>query len=316
MKIIYITGCLGFIGSHITRTCLEKGYYVRGIDKITYAANENLLDEFSKYDNFTFEKKDIVDLEWLYDCDIIINCAAETHVDNSIVKSHDFIHTNVNGVHNLLELIRTKNHFKMPLLLHLSTDEVYGDIKEGFHTEKCLLKPSNPYSATKAAGDQLILAWNRTYGVPYIILRPTNNYGIGQYVEKLIPKTCKFIELNRKIPLHEKGLPKRTWLHAKDTAKAILTLIESEAKNEIFNISGNYEDQNINVVRKILKTYFKKSNRGLLQDYVDTSLTRLGQDVRYAIDDSKLRNLGWEPTCNFDDELEEIVNYYKCNFIW
>lgn len=314
-KILIISGCLGFIGSYITRECLEKGWYVRGIDKITYASNPKLLDEFNKFENFTFEKIDIVDLKYLFDCDIFINTAAESAVDSSISNSDLFLHSNIKGVHNLLELIRTKHHFKMPTLLHFSTDEVYGDIEEGFHTEKDLLKPSNPYSATKAAADQLILAWNRTYKVPYIIVRPTNNYGVGQYVEKLIPKVCKFLDLGRKIPLHENGTPKRTWLHAKDTAKAIIHLIENGTLNEIYNISGNYEEQNIEVVKKILKLYLNRDDFNI-EDYVDFSVTRLGQDVRYAIDDSKLKNTGWEPVCDFEGELGEIIDFYKCNFIW
>ena len=185
MKVVYVTGCLGFIGSYVTRTCLEKGWYVRGVDKMTYASNPNLLDEFNSYPNFVFENKDINDIEFLYECDYIVNTAAETHVGNSIVKSEDFLHSNVNGVHNLLELIRNyrAETDKLPILLHFSTDEVYGDITEGEHIETDILKPSNPYSATKAAADQLIIAWARTYNLPYVILRPTNNYGIGQYTE-------------------------------------------------------------------------------------------------------------------------------------
>ena len=318
MKIVYITGCLGFIGSYITRTILNKGWYVRGIDKITYAANTRLLDEFNKYPNFYFEHKDINDIDLLYDCDYIINTAAETHVDNSIVNSDIFIHSNINGVHHLLELIRERHHFKMPTLLHFSTDEVYGDIKEGKHIETDLLKPSNPYSATKAAADMLILAWARTYKVPYIIVRPTNNYGIGQYTEKLIPKSCKFIKLGRKIPLHENGSPVRTWLHAKDTANAVDTIIESGAVNEIFNISGNFEQSNIETVYKIICEYTNTTPNKLemIEDCTDFKYNRIGQDVRYSINDDKLRQLGWQPNSNFDDELKEIVKYYKENFIW
>ena len=157
-----------------------------------------------------------------------------------------FVESNIKGVHNLLELI--KNHrgenSEKPILLHFSTDEVYGDIEVGEHTEEDLLKPSNPYSATKAAADQLILAWARTYKLPYIIVRPTNNYGIGQYSEKLIPKAIKYLELGRKIPLHENGDPVRNWLHVEDTAEAILTIIKSNNINEIYNISGNLEQSN------------------------------------------------------------------------
>ena len=254
-KIVYVTGCLGFIGSYVTRACLEKGWYVRGIDKLTYASDEDLLKEFNKYDNFIFEQKDINDLNWLYDCDYIINTAAETHVDNSIIQSDDFLHSNVNGVHNLLELIRRRNQFKMPTLLHFSTDEVYGDIVDGAHKETDVLKPSNPYSATEAAADQMILGWGRTYNVPYVIVRPTNNYGKGQYVEKLIPKACKFLKVGRKVPLHNGGTPVRMWLHAKDTAQAIIKIIESKLKNQIYNISGDFEQSNLDTVKKIFKSF-------------------------------------------------------------
>ncbi len=322
-KVVYITGCLGFIGSYVTRACLKKGWYVRGIDKFTYASNDKFLKEFKQYDNFVFERKDINDIDWLYDCDYIINTAAETHVDNSIVSSDDFVHSNINGVHNLLELIRKRNTFKMPTLLHFSTDEVYGDIVDGAHKETDLLKPSNPYSATKAAADQLILAWARTYKVPYVIVRPTNNYGIGQYVEKLIPKVCKYIDIGKKIPLHNDGEPYRMWLHAKDTAEAIILMMEYNVVNEIFNISGDFEQKNIDTVKKIITTYgdnryhIDVGEKELdISDYCDFSYDRDGQDVRYSVDDSKLRDLGWKPTCSFDKELKSIVDFYKGNFIW
>jgi dTDP-glucose 4,6-dehydratase len=188
---------------------------------------------------------------------------------------------------------------------------VYGDIIEGAHTEEDLLKPSNPYSATKAAADMLILAWHRTYNIPYIIVRPTNNYGIGQYVEKLIPKACKYIELDKKLPLHNNGSPIRNWLHAKDTARAIITIIEKGCKNEIFNINGNLEQTNLQTFEKIMKIYEKR-----VEDYIDCSYNRDGQDLRYALNDDKLKGLGWEPIFKFDEEILNIVNYYKSKFIW
>ena len=326
-KTVYITGCLGFIGSYITRACLKKGWYVRGIDKLTYAANKELLEEFTSYNNFIFEQKDINDLEFLYECDYIINTAAETHVGNSIVKNDDFLYSNINGVHWLLELIknyRAEGKTK-PTLLHFSTDEVYGDITEGEHIETDILKPSNPYSATKAAADQLITAWNRTYDLPYVILRPTNNYGIGQYVEKLIPKSIKYLTLGKKIPLHNDGAPIRNWLHASDTAEAVITIIESGVKNEIYNICGGYEQTNLDTVSKIIKLYYPEDTaleetfplyKDNLNQYLDLSYSRQGQDVRYALNDDKLRALGWEPVTIFDKELPDIVEYYKNNFIW
>ena len=316
MKIVYVTGCLGFIGSYVTRQCLEKGWYVKGVDKITYAANDELLEEFNKHKNFSFVHCDINDLKFLYDCDYIINTAAETHVGNSIANSDDFVHSNINGVHNILELL--KNHrqenLKKPILLHFSTDEVYGDIESGSHTESDLLKPSNPYAATKAAADMLVLAWARTYNIPYVIVRPTNNYGIGQYVEKLIPKVCKYLHLGRKIPLHNGGSPIRNWLHAADTASAVIRIIECGVTNEIYNICGGYEQSNMDTVKKILAV--KNMNEENIEKYVDFSFNRAGQDVRYALDDSKLRSLGWSPKKVFGVEISEIVNYYKDNFIW
>ena len=248
-KSVYVTGCLGFIGSYVTRACLKKGWYVKGIDKMTYAARPELLDEFNTYSNFSFHKEDIVDLQWIYECDYIINTAAESHVDNSIASSDEFLHSNVLGVHNILELMRRKKKEDMPTLLHFSTDEVYGDVEEGSHSETDLLKPSNPYSATKAAADQLVLAWNRTYGLPYIIVR----------VQQII----KLSDKNYHIYLDD-GVP----------------------------YAENYDE------------------------YIDLSFNRQGQDVRYSINDTKLKNLGWNPTKVFKDELSEIVNYYTENFIW
>jgi len=317
MKVVYVTGCLGFIGSYVTRKCLEKGWYVRGIDKITYAANIDLLDEFLDYPNFIFEEKDINQLDFLYDCDYVINSAAETHVGNSIVQSDEFIHSNINGVHHLLELIKNfrQEGKDKPVLIHFSTDEVYGDIEDGAHKETDLLKPSNPYSATKAAADQLVLAWARTYNLPYVIVRPTNNYGVGQYVEKLIPKTLKYLKLGRKIPLHNNGSPVRTWLHADDTAEAIMSIIESGKTNEIYNISGGFEQSNLMTVSQIINLYYPDTTQSL-DDYCNFEFNRDGQDVRYALDDSKLRALGWKPKRVFQNELPYIVEYYKDKFIW
>lgn len=315
-KVVYVTGCLGFIGSYITRACLNEGWFVRGVDKETYAANKNLLKEFEQYSNFIYENKDINDLQFLYDCDYIINTAAETHVDNSIANNTEFIKSNVNGVHNLLELLRKNRTERVPVLLHFSTDEVYGDIEEGTHSEKSLLKPSNPYSASKAAADQLILAWSRTYKIPYVIVRPTNNYGINQYTEKLIPKSIKYLLLNRKIPLHNKGTPKRMWLHVEDTASAVITIIKSGVKYDIFNISGNQELQNIEVVKEIIKCYFNNDRAYFEDDHIDFSYNRAGMDCRYSVDDSKIKKLGWTSKKDFFVEIQNIVNSEIKQFRW
>tara|TARA_R110000824_G_scaffold391519_2_gene589348 strand:- start:418 stop:1368 length:951 start_codon:yes stop_codon:yes gene_type:complete len=316
MKIIYVTGCLGFIGSYFTRKALERGWMVYGVDKMTYAANEGLLDEFNEFDNFKFQKVDIKDLDHLYDCDYVVNFAAESHVDNSIQRSDEFVNSNILGVKNLLDLVRFKspNSGDRPVFFQISTDEVYGDIDLGKHVETDLLKPSNPYSASKASADMLVHAWARTYGIKYVILRPTNNYGIGQYPEKLIPISVKSLMRGRKISLHNKGEPIRNWLHADDTAEAVIILINNKAKNNIFNVAGGFEQSNATTVKKILKSYFGKDI--LLEYYVNTSDSRDGQDMRYALDDSKLRSVGWEPKKKFDEEIGSIVKYYRDNFIW
>ena len=316
MKLVVITGCLGLIGSHLTKRCLELGWQVYGIDKVTYAANRNLIQDFKKYNNFLFVKEDIATLSYLPDCDYVINVAAESHVGNSIVDSKDFIHSNVTGVKNLLDLIRKKqkNVDDLPVLLHFSTDEVYGDITEGSHTELDILNPSNPYSASKACSDMLILAWARTYKMKYAIVRPTNNYGVGQYPEKLIPISVKMLQRGKKIKLHDEGEPSRNWLHADDTASAVIAIIESGNTNEIYNIAGGFEQKNKQTVNKIVQCYFKDERDS--KDYVDLGFKREGQDVRYSLDDSKLRALGWEPKKNFDDELQNIVEFYKNNFKW
>ena len=311
-----ITGCLGLIGSHVTRQCLELGWKVYGIDCCTYAANMQFLDEFGRYKNFTFAKENIATLKYLPDCDYVINVAAESHVGNSIVDSTDFIQSNIVGVKNLLDLIRNKqgNVSDKPIFFHFSTDEVYGDITEGEHIETDILKPSNPYSASKAAADMLVLAWARTYGIDYLILRPTNNYGIGQYPEKLIPVTVKLLMRNKKIKLHDKGAPIRNWLHSADTASAVISLIESGVTNDIYNVAGGFEQKNIETVSKVLECYFKE--RRDWSKYLDLSYVRKGQDVRYALNDDKLRSLGWSPQKEFDKEIEQIVEYYKRNFKW
>jgi dTDP-glucose 4,6-dehydratase len=317
MKIVYITGCLGFIGRYVTQLFLDKNWYVYGIDNCTYASDIKLLESFSSYKNFKFENKNICDIDRLVDCDYFINIAAETHVDNSIRDSKVFIDSNINGVHNILELLKVykKEGYVVPRFIHFSTDEVYGDISSGEHIETDLLKPSNPYSATKAAADQLIIAWSRTYGIPYNIIRPTNNYGVGQYVEKLIPKACKFIGLERKIPLHNQGTPIRNWLHAKDTASAVYTVVISGLENEIYNVAGGFEQSNLDTVKKVINTYFDEhvDNYG---DFINFGIERPGQDVRYALNDDKIKSLGWSPQCNFDDEIKLIVDYYKNNFMW
>ena len=312
MKTVVITGCCGFIGNVVTHFCLERGWKVMGVDKMTYASNSDL--SFYDLPNFTFLNKDICDLERIPDCDYVINIAAESHVGNSIADSGDFMRSNVEGVRHLLDLIRQKpeNIVSKPILFHFSTDEVYGD-GDQYATEESSLNPSNPYSASKAAADMLIHAWHRTYGNDYIILRPSNNYGMRQYPEKLIPLSVKLLERRKKIRLHNQGKPTRTWLHVEDTADAVMTILESGVKNEIYNVSGQVEQTNLETVRKIINCY---SEEYRWQDWVDLDYIRPGQDVQYRIDDNKLRKLGWSPKRNFDDEISAIVEHYKETYRW
>lgn len=318
MKLVVITGCLGFIGSHVTRKCLDLGWKVYGIDSLTYASNPDLIDDFSyEYgDNFTYINEDIADLKYLPDCDYVINTAAETHVGNSIIDSKDFLRSNIDGVQNLLDLIKAKpnNVVQRPILFHFSTDEVYGDITEGEHTEADHLNPSNPYSASKAAADMLITAWARTYGIEYIIFRPTNNYGEYQYPEKLIPLAVKLLQRGKKIRLHDEGRPIRNWLHAEDTANAVISIVNSGKTNEIYNVAGGFEQENRETVKKIIEIFHGPEANW--EDYVDLGFKREGQDVRYALNDDKLRALGWKPQKVFNEEIHKVVQFYIDNFKW
>ncbi|GAX63004.1 dTDP-D-glucose 4,6-dehydratase [Candidatus Scalindua japonica] len=314
-KVVAVTGCLGFIGSHFTRACLHRGWNVWGIDKITYAAHEHCLQEFKRSDLFKFTQADICTMTHLYDIDVVVNFAAETHVDNSIMDARHFVQTNVCGVENLLELIRSKRNYEMPLLVHISTDEVYGDIAEGLHSETDILTPSNPYSASKAAADLLILGWHRTHDIPYNIIRPTNNYGLDQYPEKLIPKAVKYLTLGKPIPVHGDGSCRRNWLHAQDTTQGIMTVIDKGECNTVYNLSGNCELPNKEVIQKIINYYFGEEPSDP-EKYTKTNYVRIGEDIRYSLDDSKLRKLGFKPEQDFDEQLKALVKYYKDHFIW
>tara|TARA_R110000737_G_scaffold59119_1_gene85625 strand:- start:931 stop:1887 length:957 start_codon:yes stop_codon:yes gene_type:complete len=318
MKLVVVTGCLGFIGSHVVNKCLGMGWRVYGIDNQTYASNPSLIKTFKSHykDKFTYINEDIADLKYLPDCDYVINTAAETHVGNSIIDSKAFLRTNIDGVQNLLELIKAKpaNVASRPVLFHFSTDEVYGDIADGEHTEDDPLNPSNPYSASKAAGDILIKAWARTYGIEYFILRPANNYGTYQYPEKLFPLAVKLLMRDKKIRLHDEGTPIRSWLHAEDTANAVISIIINGKINEIYNVSGGFEQQNVETIREIIKAFHGTDENW--EQHVDLGHKRPGQDVRYALNDDKLRSLGWEPEKIFNEEIENLVKFYTNNFKW
>ena len=317
-QIAVVTGCAGFIGITFTKLLLSKGWLVYGIDKLTYVANtDELTDLTLENPNFKFVEQDIKDIERLPECDVVFNLAAESDVDNSIMNVDKFIDSNISGVKNLLEIITHKSvqiKNNKPLFFQVSTDEVYGDTVEGSFDETSTLNPSNPYAATKAAADMLIESWARTHGLEYIIARPSNNYGANQYPEKLIPTAVRRLQRNKKIKVHNKGLPIRSWTHVEDTAEAFILLYEKACRNNIYNIQSDYEQTNFITVTKIINAYFMGSIDIDIPDYnehIDYKYDRPGQDVRYSISCESIKNYGWSPQKNFDEEIIKLVNYYK-----
>ena len=317
-QIAVVTGCAGFIGITFTKLLLSKGWLVYGIDKLTYVANtDELIDLTLENPNFKFVEQDIKDIERLPECDVVFNLAAESDVDNSIMNVDKFIDSNISGVKNLLEIITHKSvqiKNNKPLFFQVSTDEVYGDTVEGSFDETSTLNPSNPYAATKAAADMLIESWARTHGLEYIIARPSNNYGANQYPEKLIPTAVRRLQRNKKIKVHNKGLPIRSWTHVEDTAEAFILLYEKACRNNIYNIQSDYEQTNFITVTKIINAYFMGSIDIDIPDYnehIDYKYDRPGQDVRYSISCESIKNYGWSPQKNFDEEIIKLVNYYK-----
>lgn len=301
---ILVTGGLGFIGSYFVELLLKKGFYVINVDKVTYAARRDL--NFEKYENYEFIKEDICNLKHLPpNIDYLVNFAAESHVDNSIVANKIFFDSNVYGVYNILELIRGKDSSERPVFVHISTDEVYGDILEGSKTEIDSLKPSNPYAGTKAAAEQLIFAWGRTYGIKYKICRSSNNYGWGQYPEKLIPKTIVYTLGNKKMTIHGDGSSRREWTYVGDNVEGIFLVMEKGKMNEIYNISSNEEYSVFEIVKMILREMMKPENFYVFVE------DRPGQDVRYSIDSSKIRKLGWKPKMTLKKYLPIYVKQFK-----
>jgi len=322
-KVAVVTGFAGFIGSTFTERLLEQGWYVYAIDKFCYLSNQPLIDKLIN----TYGKKvhiimeDICNLTWLPECDVIFNLAAESDVDIGNQNVDPFLHSNIYGVKNLLTLIQKRITIRTdkPLFFQISTDEVYGDIKKESFDETATLNPSNPYAATKASADLLIQSWARTHGLDYIIARPSNNYGPHQYPEKLIPLACKRLSRNKKIKLHNNGLPVRTWTHTEDTSDALITLYEKAERNCIYNISSEFEQSNYDTVRKLINCYFLEHSKREVPDletHLDLSFERPGQDVRYAISCDPLRKLGWEPKKEFDKELLKLVKHFKENWRW
>jgi len=282
-----ITGGRGFIGSHFVEKLLDNGHSIIDYDCLTYCGSKVLSHD--NHPRYTWNKENICNLTHIPPCDVVVNFAAETHVDNSINDSAPFIKSNILGVHNLLELIKGKPTYERPIFVQISTDEVYGDKINGKFTEIDRLYPSNPYAASKAAAEMLVLSYYRTYGIQYLITRSSNNYGDRQYTEKLIPKTLRCIEEEKKIPIHGDGSYVRDWIYVKDNVDAIYHLITLNYKNNIYNIGANNYIKNIEIVNELLK--FKNKDSSYIQ-YVEN---RWGQDLKYSIDTSKINDTGWQP---------------------
>ena len=312
MKLI-VTGGYGFIGSNFILYWLKKHRKdeIINVDKLTYAADPDNLKDLSQNTKYTFINGDIADKEFVErtfkDADAIINFAAESHVDNSIKDSSLFISSNIVGVHNILETVR-----KTGIRFHqISTDEVYGSLslnsKEKFN-ENSKYNPRNPYSATKAAADFLVRAYYNTYKLPVTISNCSNNYGINQHPEKLIPKTLLNAYLDESIPVYGNGKQIRDWIFVEDHCSAIEKIIQKGKYGETYLIGENGEKKNIDVIRMILKTMNKP------ESLIKFTEDRLGHDVRYAIDSRKTqKELGWEPKFSFDKGIKITIEHYLKN---
>tara|TARA_Y100000739_G_C20582780_1_gene453707 strand:+ start:209 stop:1255 length:1047 start_codon:yes stop_codon:yes gene_type:complete len=325
---ILITGGAGFIGSHLVRHLTNKysDYLIINFDSLTYAGNLYNLKDVEEKDNYIFNKGDInnpSDLERVfleYDIDGVIHLAAESHVDRSIEDPNIFIKTNVLGTTNILNVCKKywKNNYKNKIFYHVSTDEVYGSIEEGFFVETTPYDPRSPYSASKASSDHFVRSYGNTYNMPFIISNCSNNYGPNQFPEKLIPVVISNIKNKKSLPVYGDGLNIRDWLYVIDHAIAIDLVFHKGKIGHTYNIGGNNEVSNIDLVNQLCDIMDKKlknkvSSKKLIK-YVED---RPGHDTRYAIDCSKISNsLGWSPTVTFKQGLQKTVSWYLKNFDW
>ena len=315
MKKIIVTGGLGFIGSNLIELLLQKNYKVINIDKVTYSSNFYNTNEFKKSKNYRFIKCDINDkkiknifLKYKPDC--IFNLAAETHVDRSIDNPENFIQSNIVGVYNLLENFKSFSKDYKSKLIHISTDEVYGDILSGRSSEKYPYHPSSPYAASKAASDHLVSSYVRTYKIPAIVTNCSNNYSPKQHPEKLIPKLIYNILKNKPLPIYGKGTNSREWIYVKDHCEALIKVFLKGNNGEFYNIGSNKNLSNLQVTKELLKKskkLIKLGNKVKINFVKD----RPGHDIRYALNSNKIKNkLGWFPKTNFSEGIKLTLKWY------
>lgn len=329
MKKILITGGAGFIGSHLVRLMVNKypNYQIYNLDKLTYAGNLENLNDVEGSSNYHFIKGDIVDANFINqlfeqnEFDGIIHLAAESHVDRSIESPDDFIQTNIIGTTNLLNAARVNwETIENKLFYHISTDEVYGSLgKEGFFTEKTAYDPRSPYSASKASSDHLVRAYFHTYKLPVILSNCSNNYGPNQFPEKLIPLFINNIRKGKDLPVYGKGENVRDWLWVEDHAEAIDLIFHKGKLGETYNIGGNNEWRNIDLIKLLCKLIDEKlgNSKGKSEELIKFVTDRKGHDLRYAIDSSKLKNeLDWHPSINFEEGLRKTIDWYFSNDQW
>jgi dTDP-glucose 4,6-dehydratase len=317
MKKIIVTGGLGFIGSNLINI-LQKKYFIINIDKVSYASNHNNIDPYIK--NYKFYKQDINNKIFIqnilkkYKPSIIFNLAAETHVDRSIDGPRQFIESNIIGVFNLLEAIRSYN--KKIKLIHVSTDEVYGDLKKNYKSkEEDSYNPSSPYSASKAGGDLLIKSYIRTYKVPAVITNCCNNFGPNQYPEKLIPTIIYKILNKKSIPIYGKGENIREWIYVKDHCDALIKVAEKGVIGENYNIGSGITLNNIQIVKKIISIFKNINYDRKVKSKILLVKDRPGHDLRYCLNSSKIRNeLKWKYKSNFDQRINETIIWYIDKF--
>jgi len=317
MKKIIITGGLGFIGSNLIKILNEKKFFIINIDKISYASNKNNIPNNIK--NYKFYKENINNKDFIvkilkkYKPSLIFNLAAETHVDKSIDSPKSFINSNILGVFNLLEAIRI--YKKKIKLIHISTDEVYGDINKLSSKENDTYNPSSPYSASKASGDLLIKSYIRTYNLPAIITNCCNNYGPNQYPEKLIPTIIYKIINNQKIPIYGNGKNIREWIHVDDHCEALIKIALKGKIGENYNIGSGHKMQNIDIMKKIISIFKKINNNKKYEPKFLFVKDRPGHDIRYSLDSSKLRkNLNWKCKINFNEGIKNTIVWYINSF--